>query len=84
VVTSLYTLVCMLILHGSSYLWGEGALCVVCRPRLAFPPSYLFELHGLESWVILLLGLCYLFLGHNPVQVLLIYKGIKHKTEVFD
>jgi hypothetical protein len=34
-----------------------------------FPPDLLFELHGLESWVILLLGLCHLFLGLSPVQI---------------
>jgi hypothetical protein len=35
---------------------------------MAFPPSHLFEYHGLEDWVILLLGLCHLFLGPSPVQ----------------
>ena len=56
----------MLSLHESSYSWGEGALRVGCRPRLAFPPSYPFELNGLDSWVILLVGLCYLIFGPYP------------------
>jgi hypothetical protein len=34
-----------------------------------FSPNLLFELHGLESWVILLLGLCHSFLGPSPVHI---------------
>jgi hypothetical protein len=43
---------------------GRGAF------MLPFPPSIQFELYGLVTWAILLLGLCYLFLGRNPVQLL--------------
>jgi hypothetical protein len=42
--------------------FGRGAL------MLPFPPSFQFELYGLESWTILLLCLCYLFLGPSPVH----------------
>jgi hypothetical protein len=34
---------------------------------LSFPPSFLLKLYRLEGWVILLLGLCYLFLSHSPI-----------------
>jgi hypothetical protein len=52
VVTSLHVLVCMVSLHQSSYFWGEGAIYVACRLRLAFPPTYLFEFNGLYNWTI--------------------------------
>jgi hypothetical protein len=42
---------------------GEGS-----RHMSAFPPSIQFELYGLVNWVILLLGLYYLFLGRSPVH----------------
>jgi hypothetical protein len=41
---------------------GRGAF------MLPFPPSIQFELYGLVAWALLLLGLCYLFLGRSPVQ----------------
>ncbi|KAK2409165.1 hypothetical protein QL285_044613 [Trifolium repens] len=64
----LHALVCRLSLHEGSYFWGEDALCVACRPRLAFPPSYLFEFDGLDNWATCLLGPVLLFLGFTPVQ----------------
>jgi hypothetical protein len=63
----------MLGLWSNSYFQGEGAIPMPCRPWIAFPPSYLFKFYGLDDWVILLLGLCHLFLGLSPVQVLLLF-----------
>jgi hypothetical protein len=39
-----------------------------------------FELHELEDWVILLLSLCYLFLGISPVHDTIIKKLNCHYT----
>jgi hypothetical protein len=57
------------ILWLSSYSHGEGVAPTACRLRMTFLPSSLFELHGLEDWAILLLGLCYLFLGPSAVHL---------------
>jgi hypothetical protein len=42
----------------------------IMAPSYAFPAksSLFFEFHGLDSWVILSLGLYHLFLGLTPVQ----------------
>ncbi|KAK2357715.1 hypothetical protein QL285_094962 [Trifolium repens] len=50
-------------LGSSSYFCGEGVAPVPRRLEVSFPPSFLFDLNGLEDWAILLLGLCHLFFG---------------------
>jgi hypothetical protein len=65
--------------------YGEGDALRVWRLLLAFPVSLLFELYGLENWVILLLSLCYLFLDCSPIQidsVKLIYIVYAYKSNI--
>ena len=63
--------------HGGSFIYERFLLLARATPSecgaffFCFPPNILFELHGLESWAILLLGLCYSFLGRSPVHLLM-------------
>ncbi|WJX97028.1 hypothetical protein P8452_78153 [Trifolium repens] len=46
----------------------RGRLPHVTSPLSIFAAKLSLEFHGLSDWVILLLGLCYLFLGLTPIQ----------------
>ncbi|WJX63869.1 hypothetical protein P8452_48704 [Trifolium repens] len=46
----------------------RGRLPYVTSPPSTFAAKLSLEFHGLNNWAILLLGLCYLFLGLTPVQ----------------
>jgi hypothetical protein len=46
----------------------EGVASESWRLQALFPPSFLFELYALKNCVILLMDICFLFLGHSPVQ----------------
>ncbi|KAK2375686.1 hypothetical protein QL285_076560 [Trifolium repens] len=46
----------------------RGRLPHVTSPLSIFAAKLSFEFNGLSDWAILLLGLCYLFLGLTPVH----------------
>jgi hypothetical protein len=71
----------MLSLWFNGYFQGDGVVPMSRRLLVSFPPSYPFEFHGLEDWVILLLGICHSFLGLSPVQLVTCYLTFaKHTT----